>query len=138
MPDVAGRFLSLTDYQGKWVVINLWATWCPPCLEEIPQLASFHQAHSHRDAVVLGVNIQDSSSDRELREFVRHEKIPYPVVRGTPEIMAFLGRVKGLPTTYLLDPSGRLAARESGPLTQEDLEAFIHDYHRSPTDGNGT
>ena len=59
MPDLSGKMRSLEDYRGKWVIVNYWATWCPPCQEEIPDLVDFHDSHKDTDAVVLGVNFED-------------------------------------------------------------------------------
>ena len=59
LPDVDGKQHNLSDYRGKWVVVNYWATWCPPCLTEIPELVDFHEDHKDKDAVVLGVNFED-------------------------------------------------------------------------------
>lgn len=121
--DLRGERHQLSDYRGKWVVVNYWATWCPPCLEEIPELVEFHDRHRKTDGVVLGVNLEQI--DRAtLRQFVDDHAITYPVLLGhSPGSQ--LGPVPGLPTTYLVSPEGRVMARNTGPVTREMLERFI-------------
>lgn len=117
-----GSTQRLEDYRGKWVVVNYWATWCPPCLEEIPELVHFHDAHKENDALVIGVNMEDI--DREsLVAFVDDNLISYPVVVGDAE--AALGPIPGLPTTYLVDPDGRVVARQVGPVTADQISGYI-------------
>jgi thiol-disulfide isomerase/thioredoxin len=124
--DVEGKPVHLADYKGKWVVVNYWATWCPPCREEIPELIHFHDTHKDVDAVVLGINME--KMDREsLRSFVDDNLMSYPVVPMT-EDMPMIGSVPGLPTTYLLDPSGKPAAVQVGAITQEMIETFMAKY----------
>lgn len=124
--DVNGGSLRLDDYKGKWVVVNYWATWCPPCLEEIPELVHFHDTHKDKDAVVLGINM-DENDNVSLAKFVDDNMISYPVVRKTDD-MPLLGNVSGLPTTYLLDPSGKTAAVQVGRVTVEMIESFMAKY----------
>lgn len=121
--DIAGKKVQLADYRGKWVVINYWATWCPPCREEIPELVHFHEQHKDRDAVVLGVNMETVSQER-LRQFVDENFMTYPVLTGSSD-MQTVGPVPGLPTTYLVSPEGRLVARQVGAITAENIETFI-------------
>lgn len=130
LPDLDGKTHRLSDYRGKWVVVNYWATWCPPCLEEIPELIHFHQKHKDKDAVVLGVNREDI--DRLiLKDFVDEFMINYPVLLDEPGAPSALGNIPGLPTTYLVDPQGEVAARKLGGITAEEIEHFISNNTRN-------
>ena len=122
LPDLDGRPVSLTDYRGKWVIVNFWATWCP-CLEEIPELVSLHEDNSDT-LVVLGVNYEEVNT-AYLREFVESHMMSYPVVRSEPVPRTALGPVMGLPTTYIISPTGERVARQEGPVTQADIEKYI-------------
>jgi len=122
LPDIDGKAHRLSDYRGKWVVVNYWATWCPPCLEEIPDLVMFYE-HNKDKAVVLGVNMEQIDV-KILRQFVDDNLISYPVFKGGRE--AEVGPVPGLPTTYLIAPDGTLAARRVGMISAEMIEEFIN------------
>jgi thiol-disulfide isomerase/thioredoxin len=124
LPDLDGREHRLSDYRGKWVLVNYWATWCPPCLEEIPELEIFHSRHQDEDAVVLGVNMEEIGVE-ELRKFVDDQFVSYPILRMAPSGRTELGRILGLPTSFLVSPEGEVVAVQVGPVTAEALEAFI-------------
>ena len=129
LPDLAGTEHSLSDYRGRWVVVNYWATWCPPCLDEIPELVDFHEKHKERDAVVLGVNLEKIEVG-ELRGFVDDYFITYPILVQKPVPRTALGDVPGLPTTYVVSPEGEVVARQVGPLTGRMLEDFLAEMAR--------
>lgn len=134
LPDLEGKTHKLSDYRGKWVIVNYWATWCPPCLDEIPDLVDFHDRHKARDAVVIGVNFEEIATDT-LTEFVDHMFISYPVLRMEPRPRTELGMVNGLPTTYIVSPEGKLVAYQEGPITAEQLDAFLHRKMQQRADG---
>ena len=124
LPDVDGRIHRLSDYHGKWVVVNYWATWCPPCLEELPELELFHAAHKDKDAVVLGINMEEIEP-KSLRAFLERHEISYPVLRSPLRSPTELGAVPGLPTSFLVSPKGEVVARKIGEITAEWLEKSI-------------
>ena len=127
LPDLNGQEQSLSQYRDKWVVVAFWATWCAPCVEEIPDLKAFHSRHQAKDAVVVGVNMESIELEK-LRLFVNDHAINYPVWHMEPVLETPLGKVFGLPTTYLVNRAGEVVAREMGAITAEEIEAFIQRY----------
>jgi thiol-disulfide isomerase/thioredoxin len=129
MPLVAldGSKHNLNQYQGKWLVVNYWATWCPPCIGEMPELQSFHDEHSDKDAMVLGINAETISQNR-LQTFLEDYFISYPVFMSKPGEQSELGLIPGLPTTFLVTPQGEVVARQIGPVTREMIEQFIQNW----------
>ena len=121
--DLQGQAQRLSDYRGKWVLVNFWATWCPPCLEEIPDLSDLHQAHQRKDLVVIGVALE--STEKSVREFVQRFHIPYPVAVGDYDQAAQVGEVNALPTSYLYNPQGELVSYQEGMLTRSSVESYI-------------
>lgn len=124
LPDISGMEHKLSDYRGKWVVVNYWATWCPPCLSEIPELVDFHEEHKDKDAVVLGVNFEDIGASG-LKQFSEEYFMNYPVLHSKPGPSSALGLIPGLPTTYLVSPKGEVVARQVGPVTAKLITDFI-------------
>jgi len=130
LTDLDGNESFLSDYKGKWVILNLWATWCPPCLVEIPDLVMFHEAHKDKDAIVIGVNYEDNDPAK-VKAFSESQMINYPVVRfeGKPDgTTSPLGTLRGLPTTYMVAPDGTVVAARTGMVDQKMLEEFMKRY----------
>jgi thiol-disulfide isomerase/thioredoxin len=121
---VDGSVQQLSDFRGKWVVVNYWATWCPPCIEEMPELQAFHDDNEAVGAVVIGINSEVVSREK-LLEFLDDYFITYPVFTSPPQFESELGSIPGLPTTFLVSPSGSVEAREVGGVTREMIEKFI-------------
>ena len=129
MPLVAvdGSKTNLEQFQGKWVVVNYWATWCPPCIAEMPELQSFHDDHADKDAIVIGINAELISQQR-LLTFLDDYFITYPIFLSKPGEQSELGLMPGLPTTFLVSPQGDVVARQIGAVTREMLEQFIQNW----------
>ncbi|PTR07952.1 thiol-disulfide isomerase/thioredoxin [Nitrosospira sp. Nsp5] len=122
--DSTGKKLTLADYKGKWVLINFWATWCPPCLKEIPDLVSLYE--SRKDVMVIGIAM-DYQNPKTVLKFVDSLSISYPIVLGDRKIAAQIGPVSMLPTTYLFDPAGQPAAYKVGLISRESIEEFMRE-----------
>jgi thiol-disulfide isomerase/thioredoxin len=124
LEDIQGNTHRLEDYRGKWVLVNFWATWCPPCLSEIPELNSLHDAHKDNDLVVIGIAM-DSGSSRKVADFSRAHGISYPVVMGYRKIAAQIGEMDVLPTSFLYSPNGEQVSYQAGEVTRESIETYI-------------
>jgi thiol-disulfide isomerase/thioredoxin len=124
LKDMDGNTHTLSEYRGKWVVVNFWATTCPPCIKEMPELSDFHERHKESDAVVLGMNFEDIKPSW-MRHFLGSVQVTYPILPwGTSPATPF-GLVVALPTTFIIDPGGRQVAQQVGPMTAADIEAYI-------------
>jgi thiol-disulfide isomerase/thioredoxin len=114
---------DLAAQRGQWVVVNFWATWCKPCLKEIPDFSAFDAARD--DVLVIGLAYEEIEP-AAMREFLLKHPAGYPIalldVYSPPEDFA---TPRGLPMTYLIDPEGRVAERFLGPVTSQDLAAAI-------------
>ena len=127
-----GKIVKLSDYKGKWVIVNYWATWCPPCLVEMPELSIFHEEHKDKDAIVLGVNYE-SISKKMVKGFLEEQMIEFPVVQekdGPNGRSTSFGPLKGLPTTYIISPTGQVVATRVGMVNSKMLEGFINKYNQ--------
>lgn len=113
LPGVDGQPVRLADFHGRWVIVNFWATWCTPCLLELPELQAFHDQR-HKHAIVVGVNFEDIAPS-EIRAFVERLAITFPVaLSGGEPLPGF--ELKGLPTTFLISPDGQLADTHLGTV----------------------
>ena len=124
MKDLLGKEHRLADYQGKWVLVNYWATWCPSCLDEMPDLVSLYDKHKGKDLMVLGIAV-DYKSDKEVRDFVDDMLVSYPIILGNPKIFAQFGSPEVLPTTLVYNPQGKLLKIKRGSITKQYLEDLM-------------
>jgi thiol-disulfide isomerase/thioredoxin len=117
-----GKRISLSDYRGRWVVINFWATWCIPCVKEIPELHRFQTKHP--EIQVLGINFEQKKSV-ELRPFIKKHAFNYPLLLIGDLPLTPFEPLKGLPTTAVIDPEGNMVSKHTGPVSERMLERFF-------------
>jgi cytochrome c biogenesis protein CcmG/thiol:disulfide interchange protein DsbE len=113
---------EIADYRGRWVLVNLWASWCIPCREEVPALERFHRRNRERLAV-LGINVQDNSGD--ALAFLRSYGATYPQLRSVGNERSEAFGSTGVPENFLVDPRGRLALIWRGPVDDRFLDERV-------------
>lgn len=120
LKDLEGKAISLADMKGKVVFLNFWATWCPPCREEIPDFVEFYNQYSPRGVEIVGLSVDKLSPD-DLRMFVRKNKMSYPVAFATKRIIEAYEPGPYIPTTIVIDKQGRIRDKQVGGLNKETL-----------------
>lgn len=123
--DVNGKTYTLSNEQGNWVVINIWATWCPPCRKELPELAAFAKEHAKDHIKVWGLSVDTAATPDELSMFAQDHQISYPIFKVNPRSLSAFGNIPGIPTTFLVNPKGELVARHVGAITAAQLMRMI-------------
>ena len=119
----------LSDLEGRWLVVNYWADWCPPCIKEMPELTSFYNDNKE-EVLVLAFNF-DELEGEELEEQIIRFKVNIPSLLTNPGLLFGWEAPASLPATYILDKKGKLRETLIGPQTQEGLEALIKSYQES-------
>lgn len=122
--DTQGNVIKLSNYRGKWVLVNFWSISNPASTGEIPQLAALFDAHRNKNLVVLGIAMNYRNA-KSVTDFASSKRIPYPIVLGNDDIAYQIGDFQGLPANFLYNPSGDLAAEKTGPITRDDVERLI-------------
>lgn len=129
LPDLQGKTHHLADYRGKFVLVNFWATWCSPCLSEIPELNELQAAH--KELVLIGVAMQSGSASK-VAEFAAAQHMHYPIVMGTRALAEQVQlaaqqsqAIEVLPTSYLFGEKGELLYEQAGEISRVTLERYL-------------
>jgi len=118
LKDANGATVKLSDYKGKVVLLDFWATWCGPCKIEIPWFIDFEQTYKDRGFAVIGVSMDDDGWE-VVKPYIQQRKINYRILVGNEEVGARYGGVDSLPTTFLIDRTGRIATIHVGLETSK-------------------
>jgi peroxiredoxin len=138
LKDVNGREVKLSDYKGKVVLLNFWATWCGPCKIEIPWFIDFEQRFKDRGFAVLGVSM-DEDGWESVKPYLEGRKVNYRVVIGNDEVADQYGGVSSLPTSFILDQTGRIASVHVGLVSksvyQNEIEHLLDNKRTADSGG---
>jgi len=124
LADAGGKTVKLSDFKGKVVLLDFWATWCGPCKIEIPWFVEFQRKYKDQGFSVVGVSM-DEGGWGTVRPFVEEHKMNYPVVIGTDQTAEEFGGVEVLPTTFVIDRQGRIVATHQGLTSKDEIEDAI-------------
>ncbi len=122
LTDLNGKQVKLSDYKGKVVFLNFWATWCPPCKREIPDFIELQKKYSNQGFTFIGIALDDYQS---VVRFAKDHKINYPVVIGDENLVKQYGNIRGIPTSFLISKDGKIVQRYEGYRTKEVFEKDI-------------
>ncbi len=122
LKDLSGKIVKSSDYKGKVILINFWATWCPPCKREIPDFIELYKKYQKEDFVILGIALDDLKS---VTDFKNSYKINYPVLIGDQDVVRKYGNIRGIPTSFLVGRDGKIKKRYDGFRTRDIFENDI-------------
>jgi cytochrome c biogenesis protein CcmG/thiol:disulfide interchange protein DsbE len=128
LTNAQGKTVKLSDFKGKVVLLNFWATWCVGCKQEIPWFVDFQSKYKDKGLVVLGVSLDDEGW-KVLKPWLAEHPLNYPVILGNDDVATLYGGVDALPTTLLLDRTGKIVTSHAGVVdratSEKDIQALL-------------
>jgi len=125
--DIDGNSVSFAQFKGKTVVIDFWATWCPPCRDEIPGYIELQEEYAKDDLVIIGVSL-DRKGPEVVKSFMEKFGMNYVVVMGNENTVEAFGGFRGIPTTFIVDREGNIRDKKTGAEKKEVFEARLKKY----------
>jgi len=131
LQDVNGKVVSSDQFKGKVVVVDFWATWCPPCRAEIPGYIALQKKYAGEGLVIVGISVDsDANAPQTVKAFMAKLGVNYPVVLADDEVQAAFGGMEYIPTTFIIDREGRIRDKKVGVEAVEAYEAKLLKYLR--------
>lgn len=124
LKDLNGNEVSSDQLKGKVVVLDFWATWCPPCREEIPGYVDLYRKYQKQGLVIVGASV-DQAGPKVVKEFVQKYGVSYPVVMADDAVVSAFGGVDSIPTTFLIDRDGKIRDKKIGAMPTDEYEKKI-------------
>jgi thiol-disulfide isomerase/thioredoxin len=124
LKDTDGNEVTLSDYKGKIIILDFWATWCGPCRMSIPDLISIQSKYKD-DLIIIGISLDDGRTQGNVKPFMNSVGINYPVVFGTMDVVNDYGNIYAIPTSFIIDQSGNIVNSHIGLVPKENIEGEI-------------
>jgi len=124
LKDLDGKAINLSDFKGKIVILNFWATWCPPCRAEIPDFIDVAKQYQGKGVIIVGLSV-DSIQPSEVAAFAKKAGINYPIVMSTDDLAQKYGAAEAIPVTCIIAPDGSIADKQVGMVSKDYLESNI-------------
>lgn len=121
--DLDGKIVKLSDYSGKVVIVNFWATWCPPCRAELPEFVRFYNENKKKGVEIIGIAL--SSRKADVDAMVKEYGMSYPVCLSDGKAEAAYGGIRAIPTTFIIDRKGNISTSRKGMMGYKDLEEAV-------------
>ena len=140
LKDLSGKTVHLSDFRGKAVVLDFWATWCPPCLREIPIFVEMQREYGPQGLEIVGIAMDDDATPASIGSFAQRQQINYTVLLGRESVADAYGGIDALPTTFYIDRYGRVVERAFGAGVRSEIEDKVKKVLASsgPAAGDGT
>ena len=119
LKSVEGKIVKLSDFKGKVVVLDFWATWCPPCRKGIPDLIEIKKEYEKKGVEIIGISVDDKKTVEQVKSFVKDQKMNYPVLYADSKVTSDFGGVESIPTSVIIDKKGNIVNRYVGLYPKE-------------------
>lgn len=124
---LTGKRVKLSDYRGKVVILNFWATWCPPCKVEMPEMQSFYEKSRNSDITLLSVNLTtQEKNEKAVSDFVSDYQLTFPILLDQKDTVGKLYKTISIPTSYIIDREGIIREKIIGPMDEERMAVLAH------------
>lgn len=123
---IDGKTIKLSDYKGKILILNFFATWCRPCREEIPDFVKFYKEYKDKGVEILGVSVV-GSKEKNVKDLIKKMKINYSVSMSDGKIEKLFGGIRFVPTTFIIDKKGNIVKKRIGMMNQEELKKIVEE-----------